>query len=457
MELAGKKVVVVGAARSGIAAAAFARRRGAAVTLSDSAPVERFPGLPPDLAASGIELEFGGHRRETFTGADLIVVSPGVPHTIAPLEAARRRGIAVIGELELAARWLKAPVVAVTGTNGKTTVTQMIGDMLAASGRRVFVGGNIGCPLIAAADSEPAPELVVAEVSSFQLDTAQWFHPKVAVLLNISPDHLDRYPGMGAYARSKARIFARQGAGDVAVLNGGDALVRALAPATGPLRTWFAGRPAGEAGIDQQGEDLVLAGFDKPRDHLNGERFSLAALKLLGRYNRANAAAAVLAARFAGAEPGAIARVLAEFTPLPHRLATVATVDGVRYVNDSKATNVDAVIQALAAFDAPVVLIAGGRDKGGGYEALRPALQPGVKRLVVLGEAAEVIARTLGPACPGGVVHAADMREAVRLARDSAGPGEVVLLAPACSSFDMFTDYAQRGEAFAAAVRELAP
>lgn len=457
MELAGKKVVVVGAARSGIAAATFARHRGAEVTLSDSAPAARLPGLPPELGASGVELELGGHRCETFTGADLIVVSPGVPHTIAPLEAARRRGVAVIGELELAARWLKAPVVAVTGTNGKTTVTRMIGDMLAASGRRVFVGGNIGCPLITAADSVPAPELVVAEVSSFQLDTAEWFHPRVAVLLNISPDHLDRYPDMDAYARSKARIFARQGADDVAVLNGGDGLVRALAPATGPLRAWFAGRPAGEAGIRRQAGDLVLDGFVEPWSRLNGERFSLANLKLLGSHNRANAAAAVLAARFAGAAPEAIARVLDEFAPMPHRLATVATVGGVRYVNDSKATNVDAVVQALAAFDAPVVLIAGGRDKGGGYEALRPAVQAGVKRLVVLGEAAEAIAKTLGPACPGGVVHAADMRGAVRLARDSAAPGDVVLLAPACSSFDMFTDYARRGEAFAAAVGELVP
>ncbi len=456
MELAGKKIVVVGAARSGIAAAIFARRRGAAVTLSDCAPAGRLQELPADLAASGIALELGGHRTETFTGADLIVVSPGVPDTIAPLAAARSRGIAVVGELELAARWIEAPVVAVTGTNGKTTVTQMIGDMLAASGIRVFVGGNIGRPLIAAVDSDPAPERVVAEVSSFQLDTADRFHPRVAVLLNISPDHLDRYADMEAYARSKARVFMRQEAGDVAVLNGGDARVRALAPAAGPLRAWFNAPPAGEAGIGWQDGDLILEGFEGAWRHLNGERFPLAALKLLGAHNRANAAAAVLAARVAGANPQAILRVLAEFDPLPHRLATVATIDGVRYVNDSKATNVDAVVQALAAFDAPVVLIAGGRDKGGGYEALRPAVQAGVKRLVVLGEAAEAIARTLGPVCRGGVARAADMIEAVRLARNSARSGDVVLLAPACSSFDMFTDYARRGEAFAAAVRELA-
>jgi UDP-N-acetylmuramoylalanine--D-glutamate ligase len=456
MELAGKKIVVVGAARSGIAAAAFARRHGASVTLSDSAPAERLLELPPDLAASGVALELGGHRSETFTAADLIVVSPGVPPTIAPLAAARRRGIAVVGELELAARWLKVPMVAVTGTNGKTTVTQMIGDMLTASGRRVFVGGNIGRPLIAAVDSDPAPELAVAEVSSFQLDTADRFHPRVAVLLNISPDHLDRYPDMETYAHAKARIFARQGAGDAAVLNGSDDRVRGLAPVHGPLRAWFNARPAGEAGIDLREGDLVLDGFVEPWRHLNGERFSLAALKLLGSHNRANAAAAALAARLAGADPAAIARVLAEFAPLDHRLATVAVVDGVRYVNDSKATNVDAVARALAAFDAPVVLIAGGRDKGGGYETLLPAVAARVKRLVVLGEAAEAIAGTLGPVCRGGAARAADMAEAVRLARDSARPGDVVLLAPACSSFDMFTDYARRGEAFAAAVRELA-
>jgi UDP-N-acetylmuramoylalanine--D-glutamate ligase len=456
MELAGKKVVVVGAARSGIAAAAFARRRGALVTLSDSARVECLGGLPPDLAASGIALELGGHRIETFTSADLIVVSPGVPHIIAPLAAARQRGIAVVGELELAARWLKVPVLAVTGTNGKTTVTRMIGDMLTVSGRRVFVGGNIGRPLITAVDSDPAPELAVVEVSSFQLDTADHFHPRVAVLLNISPDHLDRYPDMDAYARAKARIFHRQGAGDVAVLNGADERVRGLAPVQGPLRAWFNGRPAGEAGIDLQGEELVLDGFPESRGHLNGERFSLTALKLLGAHNRANAAAAVLAARLAGADPAAIRRVLTEFNPLAHRLTTVAVLDGVRYVDDSKATNVDAVVQALAAFDAPVVLIAGGRDKGGSYAALRPAVTASVKRLVVLGEAAEAIAGDLGPACHGGVARAADMAEAVRLARGSARPGDVVLLAPACSSFDMFTDYARRGEAFAAAVRELA-
>jgi UDP-N-acetylmuramoylalanine--D-glutamate ligase len=455
MELAGKKVVVVGAARSGIAAAAFARRHGAAVTLSDRTPAEHLPGLPPDLAASGVQLELGGHRIETFTAADLIVVSPGVPHTIEPLAAARRRGVAVIGELALAADALEAPVVAITGTNGKTTVTQMIGDMLAASGRRVFVGGNIGCPLITAADRQPAPELVVAEVSSFQLDTADCFHPRVAVLLNITPDHLDRYPDMEAYARSKARIFARQGDDDVAVLNGDDHRVRALAPVQGPLRVWFGTRPADEAGVDLQGEDLVLNGFAAPWRHLNGERFSLAGLKLLGAHNRANAAAAVLAARLAGADAAAIGQVLAQFVPLAHRLTTVAVVDGVRYVNDSKATNVDAVIQALAAFDAPVVLIAGGRDKGGGYEALRPGVAGKVKRLVVMGEAAEAIATVLGPACRGGVARAGDMGEAVRLARDSARTGDVVLLAPACSSFDMFADYARRGEAFAAAVQEL--
>ncbi len=456
MQLAGKKVVVVGAARSGVAAAVFARRRGAAVTVSDSAPADRLGPVAGELAASGIALEAGGHGMATFTAADLVIVSPGVPHTIAPLQAARDRGIEVVGELELAARFLDAPVVAITGTNGKTTVTRMIGDMLAASGLRVFVGGNIGDPLVGAVDLDPAAEVVVVEVSSFQLDTAERFHPAVAVLLNITADHLDRYADFEAYARSKARLFARQGKADAAVLNGGDATVRALAPTAGPLCAWFDGRADDAAGIDAQNAELVLRGFSAPRDHLNGERFSLAGLKLLGAHNRLNAAAAVLAARLAGAAPEAIASVLVSFDPLPHRLTPVAVIDGVRYVNDSKATNVDAVVRALEAFEAPVVLIAGGRDKGGGYAALRPAVQARVKRLVLIGEAAEAIAQTLGPVCAGGAVRAADMGEAVRLARDSARPGDVVLLAPACSSFDMFTDYAHRGDVFAAAVRELA-
>ena len=453
MELNGKNVVVVGAARSGTAAAAFARHRGARVTLSDRCPSESLGPVPAQMAAQGVALELGGHRMETFIGADLIVVSPGVPHTIAPLAAARARGIPVIGELELAARFVRAPVAAVTGTNGKTTVVRLLGDMLAAAGQRVFVGGNIGQPLIGHVDTGAAADAVVVEVSSFQLDTCEAFHPQVAVLLNVTADHLDRYPDFDAYARSKARIFRHQSAADIAVLNGRDPVVRRLAAGIPAACVWFDARPADAPGADADGPDLVLGGFDGARAHLNGRRLSLARLRLAGPHNRANAAAASLAALVMGADAAAIAACLAAFEPLPHRLMPVAEIDGVRYVDDSKATNVDAVVQALAAFDAPVVLIAGGRDKGGGYRALRSAVRARVKRLVVLGEAAEAIAAELGPLCPQGAVRAADMGQAVALARSGARPGDVVLLSPACSSFDMFTDYTHRGRAFAAAVR----
>ncbi len=453
--MSGKHIVVVGAARSGAATARFARSRGARVTLSDQAPAASLGDVPAKLAAQGVSLELGGHHSETFMDADLVVLSPGVPHTIAPLEAARRRGVPVIGELELASRYLRAPMVAVTGTNGKTTVTRLIAEMLSASQKRVFVGGNIGEPLIGLVHSGRTVDVVVVEVSSFQLDTADAFHPGVAVLLNISPDHLDRYDDFQAYARAKTRIFKRQTSADTAVLNGADPMVRAMAEAIAATRVWFSGRPPGAPGADMQGSHLVLNGFSGLQDKYNGLRIDLSPLRLIGPHNRANAAAAALAALSAGADPAGIAAALAAFAPLSHRLTPVAEIDGVRYVDDSKATNVDAVCQALAAFQCPVVLIAGGKDKGGGYDALKSAVNGKVRRLIVLGEAADTIAAQLGPCCQQGAVHAADMHQAVALARASARRGDVVLLSPACSSFDMFSDYAHRGRVFAAAVGKL--
>ena len=457
MELNGKNIVVVGAARSGKAVALFARRRGARVTLSDQSPAASLGEAPALLAAHQVPLEMGGHCTETFTAADLVVVSPGVPHTIAPLAAARARGIPVIGELELAVRFVGEPIVAVTGTNGKTTVTRLIGDMLAASGRRVFVGGNIGDPLIGYVDSESPADMAVIEVSSFQLDTCDTFHPQVAVLLNVTPDHLDRYAGFDAYARSKARIFQNQTSADAAVLNGRDPVVQTIAAGIPSTPVWFLDRPGSAAGIDFAESAMVLNGFGGRRTAFNGERIDLSAWRLLGPHNRANAAAAVLAARLAGADPAGIASALAAFEPLPHRLMPVAEMNGVRYVDDSKATNVDAVCQALAAFEVPIVLIAGGRDKGGGYADLKGVVREKVRRLIVLGESAAAIAETLGPSCVEGAVHAVDMQQAVAMARASAQSGDVVLLSPACSSFDMFTDYAHRGRVFAAAVKGLTP
>jgi UDP-N-acetylmuramoylalanine--D-glutamate ligase len=367
---------------------------------------------------------------------------------------ARAHGIAVWGEVELATRFIRQPIVAVTGTNGKTTVTTLIGQMLAASGRRVFVGGNIGTPLTDLLDQTDLPELVVAEISSFQLDTAPSFRPRVAVLLNITPDHLDRYDGMAEYARSKGRIFALQGPDEMAIYNQADPWVGRVVADLASRRLPFAHAAA-------KGDE-VAAGALIHDDRIDcrmatgdAEVHRFSSLRLPGLHNRENAAAACLAALAAGGTTTGIAQALADFRGLPHRLEYVATKAGVDYYDDSKATNVDAVARALENFTAPLVLIMGGRDKKGDFETLRPLVRRHVRQLIVLGEAGPVIAATLGGEPRDGFRTAGDMSAAVRLAAASARRGESVLLSPACASFDMFTSYAHRGEVFCQAVRRL--
>ncbi len=449
--LAGKTVTVVGLGKSGVASARFCRSAGAAVTVSEAGPADAFAEAIRQLEPTGVVLEFGPHRPQTFDKAQLIVLSPGVPHTIAPVEAARRRGIPVMGEMALAARFIAEPIVAVTGTNGKTTTTELLGAMLKASGLDVFVGGNIGNPLIEyAAAGRPADWLVV-EVSSFQLDTMDRFHPRIGCLLNISEDHLDRYPDYMAYAAAKWRLFRNQSAEDTAVLNG--ALTAVGAPARPlPGRTlFFNGAPDGRqaaANIREGGLDLDLG------DGSGGVHLDLSAMQLIGRHNEENVAAASLAALAAGAAPTAIQTALNDFRGQPHRVNFVREVQGVRYYDDSKGTNVDAVARALESFHQPVVLIMGGRDKGGSYQVLEKHLEQKVRQLIVMGEAAQVIAGALGHIVP--VQSADDMGAAVRLAAHTARPGQVVLLSPACSSFDMYANYHQRGEDFCRHVQQLA-
>jgi UDP-N-acetylmuramoylalanine--D-glutamate ligase len=395
----------------------------------------------------GIALELGGHRTETFTTAEMIVLSPGVPHTLPALQAARNGGVPVIGEIELAARFIRQPIVAVTGTNGKTTTTELLGAMLAASGRRVFVGGNIGRPLIDYVDAGMSAEIVVAEVSSFQLDTIETFRPAIGVLLNITADHLDRYPDFAAYTAAKMRLFENQDAQDAAVLNAGDPVVAAHADGICSRRLFF-NTTAPSAAADLKDRTLVL--------HLPGRapvEVGLSEFRLRGAHNTENATAAALAALAAGASPAGIQLALNAFTPAAHRLETIARIGGVEYVNDSKATNVDAVRRGLECFRSPVVLIMGGVDKGGDFGLLADVVRRRGRGLVLLGASRGALRAALGGLLPTREV--ASMRDAVRAAQALAAAGDAVLLAPGCASFDLYTDYQARGEDFRRAVLEL--
>jgi UDP-N-acetylmuramoylalanine--D-glutamate ligase len=447
MELSSRHIVVVGLARSGLAAARFLKENGARITITDRAAETELGPYVEQALALGVDLELGGHRAAAFRSADLVVVSPGVPHDLPAFQPARDRGIELIGEMELACRFIKQPIVAVTGTNGKTTVTELVGRMLAASGKKVFVGGNIGNPLVEIAGKDAGLDAIVVEVSSFQLDTIATFRAHVAVLLNITPDHLDRYADFEAYGRSKARIFENQGPSDFAIGPGDDPRVREYFRGINALRLSFStrpsngGQPAPGAVITPSRIAVAIPG--RVQGALDLERTGL-----IGPHNRENIAAAGLAALAAGGTLEGVQSALDEFRGLPHRIETVRTLQGIRFVNDSKATNVDAVIRALECFDDPVVLIMGGRNKGYDFAALRDPVRHRVKKLIAIGEAADEILTALGRAPNQGSEKAADLRQAVRRAYESAASGDTVLLSPACASFDMFTSYAERGEQF---------
>lgn len=445
-----KRILVVGMGRSGIACARFLNDRGGRVTITDSADDDTLAASAVELRGRGIAVALGRHPAGLFEAAELIVISPGVPHTLPPLVAAGERGVPVMGEIELASRFIEDPIVAVTGTNGKTTTTTLLGQMLQASELSTFVGGNIGTPLIEYAAMGLRRDRVVVEVSSFQLDTISRFRPQVGVLLNITPDHLDRYDDFAAYARSKGRLFENQGRADVAVLNGADPAVCRISRHIAARKWFFNPQTAEDDGIFLEGGTMAVR--IRRRTHAV---MDLSQTCLAGRHNMENIAAAALAALAAGGNVSGIESALKRFCGLPHRLEPVATVAGVRYFDDSKATNTDAVLRALEAFDTPVVLIMGGRDKGGGYDVLRDAVKRGVKRLVLIGEAQDAIALELGDCCSGRVSRVSSMEAAVLCAHESAAPGDVVLLSPACSSFDMFRSYAHRGEVFCRAVAKL--
>jgi UDP-N-acetylmuramoylalanine--D-glutamate ligase len=461
MELANKTIIVVGLGVTGIAVARFLKKRGAVVIVTDQATEETLGSRAQKIHEMGVAMELGRHRSQTFEKADLVVLSPGVAHTIEPVLRAKKHGIPVIGEIELASRFIKAPILAVTGTNGKTTTTEILGSMLKQSGFNVFVGGNIGNPLIGYADGEQKADFIVAEISSFQLDTIDTFRPIIGVLLNITVDHLDRYPNFDAYAASKIRIFENQQPGDIAVLNGSDPLVRSLTEPLKSTKLYYASLNHEDEGVVNNGTRIGFR-FNKskkrdnkgPIAHLascNRRFLNVSNLKLVGRHNLENAAAAALAALAAGASPETVQEALNRYQGAAHRLEHIDTMHGVDFFNDSKATNVDAVIRAVESFSKPVVLIMGGLDKGGNFKALREVLARHAKKLIVMGKAAALIQSALGDTVP--TISAASMADAVKQAYRVVSPDNVILLSPGCASFDMYDNYAQRGDDFRKAVK----
>ncbi|MGD9972606.1 MAG: UDP-N-acetylmuramoyl-L-alanine--D-glutamate ligase [Desulfatirhabdiaceae bacterium] len=462
MNFLNKNILVVGLGLTGVALTRFLRHQGARVTATDMALAPAKADVIRELQAAGVVFELGGHRPDSFIGTDMIVISPGVPHTLPELESARVRGIPVMGEIELAFRFVNAPIIAVTGTNGKTTATTLLGDMLSESGFRVFVGGNIGSPLIGYVDRNEKVDRIVLEISSFQLDTIDTFRPHVAVLLNTTEDHLDRYPDMAAYAASKCRIFLNQKQTDIAITNACDTWAESRMNRVVSQKFRFNTDGPGNAQIhdthirwriDACHRALFLPEPEGMSVRKSEFQLDLTHAKIRGRHNMENICAAFMAALAAGGTLSGIQAAVNRFAGLPHRMTHIRTVNGVSYINDSKATNVDAVIRALECFDKPVILIMGGRDKDSPFPSLRTPVSQHARHVILLGEARYAIQNVLKPDMPVTLVDS--MADAVQTASRLACPGDVVLLSPACASFDMFTSYGHRGNVFREAVEAL--
>ncbi len=441
-ELAGKRVLVVGLGKSGLAAARFLKQRGARVTVSDARPPTLIAELPA-LVEQGIAVESGSHGLLTFRRQDLIVVSPGVPYSTPELKQVRALGMPILAELELGWRFLQGEVVAITGSNGKTTTTTLIGEILKADGRPTLVGGNIGRPVTEMV-AESTPETwSVLEVSSFQLETTVEFRPRIAVVLNITPDHLDRHGDFKTYAAMKTRITERQTAEDFLILNGENEPTKMVASRTKAQIYWFSPGRLVKQGAFVHGETI----FFRPKEYAQPEPvMPVAEIPLAGAHNIENVLAAVCAARLAGVPSATIRAAVAAFKAVEHRLELTRELDGVRYFNDSKATNVDATVKAIESFPGGIYLILGGKDKDSDYTTLSPLLHERVKTVITIGSAAEKIERQLA-----GVVkieRAETMQRAVAFAHSAAVAGDTVLLAPACASFDQFENYEHRGRVF---------
>ncbi len=429
------KVAVFGMGKSGVAAANFLAARGYGVVATDALPEEKLP-LLASLDAR-VERRLGGHPPALLEGVELVVLSPGIPADIPPLREAAARGIPIISEIELAFRHLQGTVVAITGSNGKSTTTALIGEILRAAGRDPVVAGNIGEPLVAAVDDRP--RTYVVELSSFQLETVESFRANVALLLNITPDHLDRYPSMDAYAAAKYRIFRNQTGDDVAVVNADDA--RTSEPETAARVLRFSSTREVEEGAFLRGEELVL------RTGECDSAIPRAALALAGTANVENALAAWIAVDALQVGAGAVRAAFASFRGLPHRMVLVRELDGVRWINDSKGTNVDASLKSLEGMeDGRVILILGGKDKKGEFERLRPLVRAKAKAVLSIGAAAPRVAQALEGAAP--IVPCETMDRAVAWGREHATAGDTVLLSPACASFDQYDNFEHRGRHF---------
>ena len=448
MDVKGKRVLVVGLGKSGVASALFLESRGARVTVSDAKSEDQLRDEIPALLDRGITVETGKHGERTFRDQDLIVVSPGVPGDVAPLQHARRLGIPVIGEIELTARFLQGNIVAITGSNGKTTTTTLTGEIIASGGRKTLVGGNIGTPAITFVEQSSPDTWVVLEISSFQLESIETFRPHISAILNITPDHLDRHGSMENYIAAKRRIFENQSAEDYAVLNADSEVCRQLAEGLKPQVLWFSRQHEVQRGAYVRGGIIF---------HCDGDEVEIMPVEeiaLKGAHNVENVLAAVAIGMAAGVEPVAIRRAVKDFRAVEHRLEYVATLRGVQYYNDSKATNVDATIKALESFPANIHLILGGKDKGSDYSALNALIAERVKRVYTIGAAAAKIESQIGTSAP--VTSAQTLESAVGKAADLATEGDIVLLAPACASFDQFPSYEHRGRAFKQLVQALA-
>jgi UDP-N-acetylmuramoylalanine--D-glutamate ligase len=452
MELRDQRVLVVGLGKSGVASALFLKAHGARVTVSDTKSGDELRNEIPALLDHGITVETGGHGERTFRGQDLIVVSPGVPADAPLLVQARALGEAVIGEIELAAQFLPGPIVAITGSNGKTTTTTLTGEILAAGGFPTLVGGNIGTPAISLADRAKPETVIVLEVSSFQLETIQTFRPKVAVVLNVTPDHLDRHRTFEAYVNAKARMFENQQANDFAVLNADDPPCVAMAGRTRAQVFWFSRKKEVQRGAWVREGQIVFRDASMPEEKAQREIMQASEIPLKGAHNLENVLAAVCAGALMGCAPEKIRQAVRGFKAVEHRLEFVATIRGVDYYNDSKATNADATIKALESFPANIHLILGGKDKGSDYSVLNDLLRQRVKRVYTIGAAAAKIESQLKGV---EVVRAETLENALRKASAVAEAGDVVLLAPACASFDQFKSYEHRGQVFKEIVRGL--
>ncbi len=448
MDVNGKRVLVVGLGKSGVASALFLQKRGARVSVSDAKLPEQLRQEIPMLLDAGITVETGEHGERTFREQDLIVVSPGVPFDMPLLARARERATLVIGEVELAYRFLKGNIVAVTGSNGKTTTTTLAGDVIAAAGRDTLVGGNIGTPAISFVETASDQTWIVLEISSFQLETIESFRPKIAAVLNVTPDHLDRHYTFENYTAAKTRIFENQTSDDFAILNADDAACVAMAAKVKSRVYCFSRLRQVERGAFVRGEDIVWTDANREQTIL-----PVREIPLKGSHNLENVLAAVCVGMLVKAEPAAIRRAVEEFRAVEHRLEYVGTVRGVEYYNDSKATNVDATIKALESFPGRLHLILGGKDKGSDYSVLNDLIAQRVKRVYTIGAAAAKIESQIRGA---EVLHSETLEAAVKRASELASAGDVVLLAPACASFDQFDSYEHRGRVFKELVRGLA-